>query len=427
MLRVWTILALLVVVFVGVGAYEWIAAARRTELRASLHAVLDLTHQALGRWHDEQARHASAWATSPDVVVLVEKLLQAPPTPEGLLASSARPPLDEILGTVLIAEGYAGYHIIGPGDISLASSRMESVGTTNPLSTQPAVLQRLWQGMRTLSATQESDVPMLDVDGVMRSGSPVIFAGAPIRNRAGKVIALLMFRIRPSLDFTATLQHGRIGMTGETYSFDSRGRMTSESRFDHLLREIELIRPGERGILNVELRDPGRELGSGEAGNLERDSLPLTTMAASALAGESGSNVGGYRDYRGVEVAGAWMWDEDQNLGIATEIDIAEAYGALNRSAVGIAVVCGIAMLLIVGLALTYRQNRQRALLETGLAKVLSGYIPICASCKMIRDDRGKWQPVENYVSDRTDAHFSHSICPKCGKKLYGDLYHEEH
>lgn len=54
--------------------------------------------------------------------------------------------------------------------------------------------------------------------------------------------------------------------------------------------------------------------------------------------------------------------------------------------------------------------------------KTLSGFLPICASCKNIRDDKGYWSRIENYIEARSQAQFSHSICPDCSKKLYGDL-----
>jgi len=61
----------------------------------------------------------------------------------------------------------------------------------------------------------------------------------------------------------------------------------------------------------------------------------------------------------------------------------------------------------------------QRALAEI---KTLRGIVPICASCKKIRDDAGFWQQVEVYVSDHSEAEFSHGICPECMKKLYPEL-----
>ncbi|MCD4796506.1 MAG: response regulator [Candidatus Cloacimonetes bacterium] len=55
--------------------------------------------------------------------------------------------------------------------------------------------------------------------------------------------------------------------------------------------------------------------------------------------------------------------------------------------------------------------------------KTLKGLLPICASCKKIRDDKGYWSEVESYISLHSDVAFSHGICPDCMKKLYPDVY----
>lgn len=62
------------------------------------------------------------------------------------------------------------------------------------------------------------------------------------------------------------------------------------------------------------------------------------------------------------------------------------------------------------------------AQLEQALSEVktLSGLLPICASCKKIRDDQGYWNRIEAYIENRTDAYFSHGICTECQEKLYG-------
>ena len=70
--------------------------------------------------------------------------------------------------------------------------------------------------------------------------------------------------------------------------------------------------------------------------------------------------------------------------------------------------------------ALMQEKNElQKALSEL---KTLSGLLPICASCKKIRDDNGYWNQIEAYIRDRSEAEFSHSICPECAEKLYSDL-----
>ena len=68
-------------------------------------------------------------------------------------------------------------------------------------------------------------------------------------------------------------------------------------------------------------------------------------------------------------------------------------------------------------------QQLQNALAEV---KTLSGLIPICASCKKIRDDKGYWGAVESYISAHSDATFTHGICPDCMKKLYAEYYEQQ-
>ncbi|HOM04167.1 MAG TPA: PAS domain S-box protein [Candidatus Kapabacteria bacterium] len=55
--------------------------------------------------------------------------------------------------------------------------------------------------------------------------------------------------------------------------------------------------------------------------------------------------------------------------------------------------------------------------------KVLSGLLPICASCKRIRDENGNWSNIEQYIDEHSEAKFSHGICPDCAKKLYPSAY----
>lgn len=54
--------------------------------------------------------------------------------------------------------------------------------------------------------------------------------------------------------------------------------------------------------------------------------------------------------------------------------------------------------------------------------RILRGILPICSFCKRIRDANDTWQALEKYIGDRSDARFSHGVCPDCMKKHYGDL-----
>ncbi len=72
-------------------------------------------------------------------------------------------------------------------------------------------------------------------------------------------------------------------------------------------------------------------------------------------------------------------------------------------------------------------EERERLIrkLTEALARVktLSGLLPICSSCKKIRDDEGYWNQIEVYIGEHSEAEFSHGICPPCVKKLFPSSY----
>jgi DNA-binding response OmpR family regulator len=77
--------------------------------------------------------------------------------------------------------------------------------------------------------------------------------------------------------------------------------------------------------------------------------------------------------------------------------------------------------------ALREKEKEQQELileLQAALAeiKTLKGFIPICASCKKIRDDEGYWDQLEAYISKHTDAVFSHGLCPECAEKYRAEI-----
>ncbi len=88
---------------------------------------------------------------------------------------------------------------------------------------------------------------------------------------------------------------------------------------------------------------------------------------------------------------------------------------------------CGITIITVL-LVSALRNEREELINELRDAfsqiKTLSGFIPICANCKKIRDDSGYWNQLEGYIQEHSDAELSHGICPTCAKELYGEYYH---
>lgn len=80
-----------------------------------------------------------------------------------------------------------------------------------------------------------------------------------------------------------------------------------------------------------------------------------------------------------------------------------------------------------VALRLKAEQEQQKLIQELQQAldsiKKLKGLLPICTSCKKIRDDDGYWQNVEKYIREHSEAQFTHGICPDCALKLYPEVY----
>jgi PAS domain S-box-containing protein len=192
-----------------------------------------------------------------------------------------------------------------------------------------------------------------------------MFFAAPIKNLEGKIIAAVIQRVDPSMDFTRLIQLGRIGKSGETYAFGRYGKLLSESRFDEDLRKAGLIGEDEKSILVVSVRDPGGDMTKGFTPSVPRYQQPLTLMAQQATKGKTGLNVAGYRDYRGVRAYGAWLWDDELDIGLATEIDEADALGPYYTTRTVILTVLGITVLLALGslvFAVVIEERASRAL-----------------------------------------------------------------
>jgi nucleotide-binding universal stress UspA family protein len=155
----------------------------------------------------------------------------------------------------------------------------------------------------------------------------VIAAGASIDVGTSPPLHLV-FTLDAGQDFLRILAQPGPDPSFETYAFDAEGLMLSNSRFPDELRRAGLLPPDARLQTPRRLRitDPGaipraeRSVtdAAESAGAMD---LPLTRMAQAATAGQDGHDFYGYRDYRGVEVIGAWRWVSEYGFGVAAEMD----------------------------------------------------------------------------------------------------------
>jgi hypothetical protein len=151
-----------------------------------------------------------------------------------------------------------------------------------------------------------------------------------------------------------------------------------------------------------------------------------------ALSGHSGTMIG--LDYRGETVLAAYEPVKELNLGIVAKIDLEEIRepfvkaGLLSGVIAIFAIVGGAAFFLRITNPLLRRLEETIARLQDALNKVklLSGLLPICISCKKIRDDQNRWWRLEAYIGGHSEAEFSHGLCPECAEKLYPGLSEEK-
>ncbi|MCK5519666.1 MAG: PAS domain S-box protein [Candidatus Marinimicrobia bacterium] len=283
--------------------------------RTALKTVLQTTDEGLKIWAHHNLENLNIYAENPIIIKSTKELLEGPRSKEILLKSSNQNILRQFFKNYLNRSDFRGFFIVAPDSTSLSSMRDSNIGTKNIIALKRSDLfTRVLNGNSLFIPPLRSDVVIDSEKGV---GTPTCFFAAPIKNKSDNIIAVLIIRIDPSQDFTLITQTGRIGETGETYAFDRDAMLITESRFDDQLRDSGLIDKDQKGIMNIHIRVPVN-------GKNNPGINPLTMMAEHATRGENGYNTDCYYDYRGTMVIGAWLWDEELNIGLATEIDQAE-------------------------------------------------------------------------------------------------------
>ena len=384
----WPIIAVVVLAIVGVGVSSAIRTTMKSSFQSQLQTLLSVETAMLETWLKTQGAGAETQANSRPVRDTIEKLIAihdenavpatAPTTGVPATAAQLSAQLGKELGVGMVSHDFVSFFVTDRKQKIVAASESELVGRT--VGEFEAFLTRAIEGVTSLSTPMPSIVLMKDERGRMRTGQPTMFVAAPVRDTGFQVIGALVMQIKPEREFTRILQLGRIGASGETYAFDKRGLLVSNSRFDEDLMLLGLLpdEEGAKSILSLTLRNPGGNMIEGFRPKVRRAELPLTKMAAKATAGETGVDVVGYPDYRGVPVVGAWTWLPKYGIGVATEVDYEEAFHPLTIVQwmfFGIYTLLGIssaAILVFTLIVARLRREAQKAAIE---AKQLGQYV----------------------------------------------------
>ena len=320
-----------------------------------LHVVLQTSREALTIWIDENFKRAERRIRNPDFQLLAGQQMKVPRDPESLADSLYLISLQTFFANFQERLGGLGFSLVDWDFRNIASQDKAALGQVHPIAGyRRDLLARAFMG------------EILFVPPLRVKDRAVAYVLAPVRDQeTGTVDAVLAMDIDPLREFSRITEQGRTGESGETYLFDSRGRMITESRFTDQLIRLGLIKPGESTALSLRLTDPGRNLLETGGRVPVDDNLPLTKMARSAIRGRDGMDLEGYRDYRGVPVLGAWIWGSNLDIGLATEIDISDAIAGFyetRRIVVVVYVVTVILSLLLMGVIFRVTQRANKAL-----------------------------------------------------------------
>ena len=178
---------------------------------------------------------------------------------------------------------------------------------------------------------------------------PLAWVETPVRDAAGNAVAALGFASYVDRDFESILSAARPGETGEAYAFDETGTLLSEVRDVRGLHRAGLLPADINGsAFRLKVRDPGVDLDAALVSATNSAEWPLTRPVAAALAAGASTQSGAasrgvlldpYRNYRGVEVIGAWRWLPDERMGVVAEIGLDEAYAPLRYVRVALATI----------------------------------------------------------------------------------------
>lgn len=335
------IAALVVAVLVGVTLYVgWLVrASLRESVRDSLQTVLAANTAALELWLSHQRATAIQFANDDSVrsasLAILKEHARRPVQVNGTVQvddsdQTGQPSqIDANLNGLrlqndrLQSTGYMGWAIADRLGTILRSSDVRFDGALIPLTGEQS--DRLSTGDALVTRPFEIDSSTETGASDRTVATVMICAIAPLQSDH-QTMGSLALMIDPSKQLSEILSVAQMGDSGETYVFDHDAVLLSQSRFESQLIQVGLLAEGQSSPLKIHIRQPEFDIRNATSFESDPRAWPMTQMADRATRGGDGFDVAGYKNYRGALVVGAWRWLPEYEIGIATEIDVDEAF-----------------------------------------------------------------------------------------------------
>ncbi|MDH5720475.1 MAG: sensor domain-containing diguanylate cyclase [Spirochaetia bacterium] len=337
----------------------------RQNYLSSLKSILNVTHESLQIWKKNTTERIKIFSKDDELNKMIKKQLEYKNGIQKLNSSASIKKMKSYFNKRFLSEEENGFFVIDLEYVNIASSRESNIGLQNFLAqNHKQYIQRAFKGETVFIPPVKSDVAVKTNSGKQISGYPSIYVLTPVYSDS-IVISVLGAQIDPYNTFSKIAHIGRMGNSGETYFFNSDAKLLTSSRFEERLVQMGLLKEETPSILNVDIRDPGGNLLEGYVSEMPREKQPFTVMAQSALKKNNSSNDSGYNDYRGVLVIGAWLWDNNIDIGITTEIDLEEALESYHRTRITVIFMLAVVLFFVFGMfgiILIYRHKNEASL-----------------------------------------------------------------
>lgn len=360
------------IVFISMSvALSYIEDNSKKNIHAALDTVLHITEEALLRWSENQLDNLARIVDEQQLISLTKSILIEHDNRQNIFDTPTLKKLRTLITEKINDYRNLDFFVIAPDRINIASRYNANIGRKNVIvQHRKALLDRAFLGERVFIPTFNTDVLLMTgkqqptMSSVFRQKQASVFIASPIVDDAGNVIAVLALQLDPSDDFTRIMAISRLGQTGQTYAFDSNGLLLTKSRFGEHLKSANVITRDE-GVLSIHVTDPGGNVLNNYVPKTPIDEWPLTLMADRAISGNSQPYTGIYRDYRGVPVFGAWLWNKTLDIGMAMEISAKEglfSYTYIKVSLIIIFILITVLTLGLVFLLLRFQEKEKQAL-----------------------------------------------------------------